>query len=255
MKRYQLTRSLFDAVHCLLANFRSDKLSRRLILGLLVCDVLLIAMHTVRGYAFWAEIGPPWLQDRRFNMNFERSYGEFFEYSKALLAAGLAMLTYFRLRQAIYIATACVLLIVLLDNALAGHENGGRFLSVALGLPAVGTGGAHETGELVFFLIEGVCILALFTVGLVRSEASHLGIGLVYVILVGLLGSLAVGLDALDSMLFGSAFFVQQVGIIIEDGGELVILTLLLGANFITARNGVGCLKKDQPACGPKTAA
>jgi hypothetical protein len=89
----------------------------------------------------------------------------------------------------------------------------------------------RHVGELGAFIVLGVLIVAVFTVGFRRSstEARHhalIGLGIV-----GLLAAFAVGVDALHALLSALVEVPREwddLFTLVEDGGETVSISLAL---------------------------
>lgn len=197
------------------------------LLGLLVVDALLIALHLSRGL-----VGEP--EDQAFNLSAELGNGEFLQQAKAvwivLMLLGLWLLS----RQAVLVAWAGVFAWAALDDALMLHERGGSW--IAEHTPAgAGTGEyANHLGEGLYFALAGIGVVTAVALAHRYSSAPArvLSWRLVVVAVVG--AFFAVGVDALQT-----PFYVNEPGGLgdvlltaVEDGGELAVLSVAVAVVF-----------------------
>ncbi len=205
----------------------------RVLVVCIVLDASLIAVHLFRAIA-GDVLGPEsLLRSERWSLLADRSIAEFYGYLKVLLAAACLIATWRSTRQAIYLSWAVVLTIVVMDDAFMVHENLGVWLSpfdpdqTIAGLPA------DHFGELVTWGLMGIVALAALYAGFRASipdesrwtlaiAASFAGL-IFFAVIVDIF---AVGLKGI----------VRGVGMI-EDGGELVMMSLMLFAAVTIMRN------------------
>lgn len=151
---------------------------------------------------------------------------EWFGHAKVAVTVGLLVVVAVRTGQAVFAAWAVLLALVVLDDALMLHEIWGARLAGAVDLPVVAGLRAQDTGELVVWAAMGLLPAVAVIVTHLRSDEStrrrSRRIGYLFAALL----VVAVLLDVLVVATGPSlASAVLALG---EDGGELVVMTLLL---------------------------
>ncbi|MGI9595868.1 MAG: hypothetical protein ACR2QK_06895 [Acidimicrobiales bacterium] len=190
--------------------------SLRLLVVLMAVDACFIVLHSTH-VRYDVPGSGLWLISR------DRGYPELFQYGKEATIVALLVALAARFRAPLYPAWAAVFTYLLIDDSAEVHETAGEALGEWLG---IGTRFGIEQRDLGQILVSGMAgAVLLGSVGLAylndRSPARRLSIQLL-VLVVGLafFGIVTDVIDAID--LFG----------LVEDGGEMFMLTLMLVAVF-----------------------
>lgn len=206
-----------------------DRTGRQVALLLGTTAVVLVGLHLYTvlslrdgGIADWT-IDPTWLRLDR-----DRSISEFFEYVATLAAALLILRAWWSTRQPIYLAVAVVFLVMAFDNALMLHEWTAITL-VDRGWLATpfGKAPAHARGELVFHAVAGGGLVVLAAIAFHRSGFRHRVRGLILLAPVGLAMGFGIGVDYVQALSGGRSWLRYALSVV-EDGGELLAIVLLL---------------------------
>jgi hypothetical protein len=194
-----------------------------LLLLLLSTDFAFIGIHLVYS-------STNWLSDPMYSLYRDRGYAELFQYVKLYWLVLLFGLLAAVRRQLIHLVWMVVFAAILIDDCFSLHEAHGFRLASAVGLePMLGLR-ARDIGEFLILTAAGATLLASLTAAYLRADAAErrlsrrvasLGMGLVFV------GGV---LDAVHAMVRGTRAAVP-VGVA-EDGGELVIVSLMLSVVF-----------------------
>jgi len=190
---------------------------------LLAADGVFVAVH------LWAAGARP--GHRLLSLEADNSYPELFQYLKFFWLALLLTLLAWRTRALGYLAWAALFLYLLLDDLLRLHEDGGAALAEAWQLPAVLGLRAKDLGELAVSAAAALVLLPAIALASYRGGAALRGLSRRLALPLVLLGLAGVGLDLLATAL-------QLVGLprlllgTLEDGGEMVIASLMLAAAF-----------------------
>jgi hypothetical protein len=166
------------------------------------------------------------LTDRRFSVSLERGFGEMFEYAKLTATASVLVWTAFRWHSWATGFWAVLLGYLVADNAFAVHERMGAVLARQLLLPRIGNMRPVDFGELCFLGLVGAvaaigfAAIMRFASSRVRRLTWQLGAGLFALAVFG------VGLDVVHRLV--SRTSLQSTAAVVEDGGELVVTSLLL---------------------------
>ena len=185
------------------------------LLMLLCADGVVVALHGMQvilrdaGSAHW--LASPW-----FNLGSDRGLGEAVEYLKFALCGAAAFMLRRRLGARIYTTVAALYAWGLADNALALHEWAGD--------RAVGAGIDDDLGELAALTLVAAVSLSLLLRQLPLSSREERAPALIYLALFGLFTLFAVALDAVHT------------AVVLEDGGELVTLSVHAAYSFALLR-------------------
>ncbi|MGW8481808.1 hypothetical protein ACWGJP_01620 [Microbacterium sp. NPDC055903] len=205
----------------------ADRHSAALLAMLVSIDLVLIACYVAQSL-----FGFP--GGFVFDLGADRGYGEFLQYAKwlwsALLLAALAVSA----RMPVAWAWMAACLYLLFDDAFLLHERAGwAFRDMVPG----GPGWAVHTGEILFIGLIGVLIVIGVTLTHRRTDAALRGISWVMAALMAGIALFGVVIDAIHHLLFPGpglrSFFTT-----IEDGGELLVLSLVVAFLFAAATGG-----------------
>lgn len=206
------------------------------LLFLLAADFVLIALYGVHGARLDGVLAEAIARDDGFKIHKDGGYAELFEYIKLSCAAlGLGWLAW-RERQVIYGIGALLLSFLLFDNALTWHEQVGVWGSEVLDSIGVVHVLAEEIVQAVFWIvIGGLFVLAGWRAsrrsdGKARYYARQIAWGIAGLALFGIV------FDVIHSaiVMVQQSRIINGVFAVIEDGGELVVLSWIC-AVVITA--------------------
>lgn len=191
----------------------------RLATAVFIGDLLLIAAHLLLVYT-------PLLTDGNFQLQREAGYAEWFQYLKFAAAIGLLWVTYRRHKQPLYLAGLLLFGFLLLDDAGQLHEKIGLWLAETAHLPALFALRARDLGELLFMVTSGLALLCLLLLAYQQSSAKTRP--LLQSLLPAIAGLAAVGIvgDMLHQM--ASRPWLRQLLLVVEDGGEILMGSVLL---------------------------
>lgn len=197
---------------------RPRGLSLVAIVALLTADLLLISFDVLLRNGV--------LSDPRFSISHEGGLGESLQYGKAATAALLLFGIAFHRRSVVILVWALVFAFVLGDDAGQLHENAGVYLGATLMLPEIGGLRPNHLGELLFFGAIGCVSAAAFLAAIRRGSRDDRAFSRRLVTGFALLAVFGVALDGLHSYLRRTQL--EEVLAVTEDGGEMIVLTLLL---------------------------
>jgi hypothetical protein len=196
------------------------------VLALMLCaDAVLLLLHLVNG-----QLGLPVV--RMLSITVDGGYAELFQYLKffwvCLLLAALCT------RTALSRTWPLVLLFayVLLDDSLQIHERLGTWLAAGWSFELPGALRAKDLGELMVSAAVGLTLLPLLVWaywGSGRSGRCHL---LDVMSLFVMLAGFGIGVDLLHMALLRDDGWGNLVFAMLEDGGEMVAASMLLGYCF-----------------------
>ncbi len=209
-----------------------DRDGKRILILLLMVDVALILLHTSHSY-----LGIP--KGGAFSIEWEMGHGEVFQYIKELWIASLLALRAMgrspvsRAARGLNLAWGLLFAYLLVDDSVKIHESLGELLAQNSGLSAwLGEGDrANSIGELGVNLMVAALFfgaIALFYRRCTKADRqisanlTRLLLGLVF---------FGIGIDLLHGLIGGS-YEVRVLWSILEDGGEMIVMSLIVGYVF-----------------------
>lgn len=190
------------------------------VLVILLCDVSFIAFDA---------IGGPGIPDA-LHVYREGGIPEWFQWLQ-LLASGVVLLILARRTVGLYFVWAGIFFYLLADDALMGHERvaghliRGLNLEHALKLPFP----AYTLIEVLYMAVVGVVVLLVLRhVDTRASSATARRYTIEGLVLLTVLVGFAGAGDFIGRVVFGGSHLSE----VVEDGGEMIVVTLLLGHAF-----------------------
>jgi hypothetical protein len=207
-------------------------LAMRLFFILLICgDLAFIGLNL-------AHLSGPWLPGERFSLETDGGLAEFYQYMKQFWIVLCMATVFIQRRQAPYLCWAGLFGFLLIDDAVRLHERAGHVLGQKLGLPAVFGLRPDDFGELlVAGLVAGTLVVAL-AVTLWRERGPALRISRDLFVLTVALGACGVVLDMVHVIAYFRAPAVSTLLALLEDGGEMLIVSALTAYAFHIVLSG-----------------
>lgn len=169
-----------------------------------------------------------------FDLALDRGYGEIFQYIKIVWAGLLVATLWARSRSFVFAGWTVAFAYLFVDDAFQLHEHVGWAVRDAVpGQP----GWAVHTGELAFLAAVGLVLLGVIAVGHTRATREERAVSAVLAGLTGLLVLVGLVLDAANHLVFTAPEF-RVPFTVVEDGGELVVMSLIVTAAFAVAHCG-----------------
>ena len=163
------------------------------------------------------------------NVSVDNGLAEFFQYAKALCAAGMMAAVAWRTRETIYLGWCLLFSYIFVDDAFLLHERGGRTFVKLFGIDSAFHLRAQDFGEAIVFGIAAiVCfgVIALACPGASRTARRR---SLVLAALIAALAGAGIALDFLGISL-SSAFLGGA-----EDFAEMLILSVTATVALVMA--------------------
>lgn len=191
----------------------------RLLAALFAFDLFFVLLHALH-------VATPWLPDRMFSLEQDHGYSELFQYTKEVATGWLLLRVARASRVPVHGALAAVLFYLVADDAFELHEALGARIVQRFGLVQAMHLRAADIGELLAGLTIAAGLLVLLALAWWRSGAAARVMAVDIGLLLGLLMFFGVFVDALHAAL--SALPIGEVFTVIEEGGELATLSVLL---------------------------
>ena len=199
-----------------------------LMLLLLCADAAFILLHLIN-----VETG--WLRGNRISLEDDGGPAELFQYLKEFWIVVCMVVAFTSTRHVVYLSWAFVFVFLLADDAGRIHEGVGGWLAQRYDLPAPFGLRAKDIGELLF--AGAIGLAAIGVVGLAvrlgteqcRRISRDLGLLVVALAVVGVL------VDMLHTIAYMERSLLAQVLLVVEDGGEMLVMSALTGYAFHVA--------------------
>jgi hypothetical protein len=213
-----------------LSSFREPGSSLLLML-LLAGDLVYIGFHCLH-------VLTPYFESWTFSIQRDAGYAEVFQYMKFLWIILLLMLIMRATRELHYGAWVLVFLYFLLDDSLQIHEKFGEALADHLNLTAPFNLRPQDIGELIVIALAGSFLLLVLVLSYWRGSPAFRRTTKDMVLLVLVLAVVGIGAD-MAQVAYPGEGIVDLILVIIEDGGELVVVSFMLWYFFLlTLRKG-----------------
>lgn len=195
-----------------------DLEKNKLLALLLLTDLVFILLHILYSYTGL-------LPSSLYSLARDRGYAEFFQYAKELWIAILLLVLALKQRQELYFSFSVLFFYFLFDDAFEFHERLGELLADWLSLqPAFGLR-AVDFGELLIYTLFGLLFLVAFALSFYLSDHKARSIGTALLGLVLFLAIFGVFMDMIEIVVSQPA--AAGVLRIIEDGGEMLVMSLI----------------------------
>ena len=222
--------------------FASDELRQQLSIGsgvsratsvllcLLVVDLAFVFLH----FLSLTDL----INDTLFSLERDRAYPERFQYVKILSIVILMLLVRKRADMIGFSGWSLLFLYLLIDDAFRLHETLGGYVATGLALsPAIGLR-AKDFGELIVSMSAGIFFLGLIAVSYLRGSGAFRQASNHLFLLVLALAFFGVFVDMLH-VAIDMGWKVSFVLGAVEDGGEMIIMTIIAWyALLISGRAG-----------------
>lgn len=211
---------------------KMEREGKRILVLLLMVDLALILLHTTHSY-----LGIP--KGGAFSIEWEMGHGEVFQYIKEFWIASLLALRAIprgrvsRAARGLNLAWGGLFAYLLADDSLKVHETLGELLARGVGLSAwLGEGDrANSLGEVAISLMVAALVfgaIALFYRQCTKTDR-QMSMNLTWLLL-GLV-FFGIGIDVIHGLI-GGIYEVRVLWSILEDGGEMIMMSLIVGYVF-----------------------
>ena len=193
---------------------------------LLTIDLFFVGLHLLRFWLLQEDFRLGLLSSGRFRVDVDRGFAESFQYLKLLLITGFLSFLWAKQKRLSYGAWAAVFAFAGLDDALRLHEGLGGRLVRALDIPAAFGLRGQDFGELLVWGSFGVVLLGFVLFSYLRAAPEERAFSKNLALLFGVFVLFGLGVDMLH-ILLGSSAIPQTFMAVLEDGGEMLSVSVL----------------------------
>lgn len=162
------------------------------------------------------------------SLNIDQSMPEAFQYVKELWIVLLLILTYIKRKEAVYLIWTFLFTFFLVDDFAGIHENLGGTISQGTALIPALDFISKDMGEFLGVAIIGLIFLGVFLVVFFRSKRKDRRASVTLGFLVSALLFFGIAVDLIHAAFRGSSMVIYEFLALVEDGGEMLVMTLIL---------------------------
>lgn len=202
------------------------------LLLLLAVDLIFMLIHAIHAWT-------PWMGGAHFSLESESGMAAQYQYIKQVWLAACVGLALIQTRNMVFFGWALIFAFLLLDDLLMIHERLGRLIAGSLALPALWGLRPNDLGEVAVAGAIGCAVVGFVVLAFRRGgdEARHLSADLLCLLVA--LAVFGVFFDVLHTIAYFRAPALAQAFSMIEDGGEMLVVSLITAYVFdITSNAG-----------------
>jgi len=210
-----------------LNKYISLDIAKKLLLKLFFIDLIFVVIHISVCLVYYLGYIENFGDYNFLVLTQDKSFAEIFQYFKYALFIGITIYLIIKEKSYAYISWILLFLFMLLDDSLSLHEFAGEYLAGKYNFQPKFELRAVDFGELIFMALAG--LIVLFTLGMTYFKSGAVFRKRTHSILflLGFLVLFGVGFDMLHEIL-GENLKVGFVIGLIEDGGEMIIVTIMV---------------------------
>lgn len=205
-------------------SFILNQTAKKMLWLLLAADFAFILMHV--GIVIYSRlINTSFSLDTPMSLEFDHGYSEIFQYIKEYWIALILVFVAVRTTSVLCLSWAGLFFYMLLDDAGEIRARFANFVSLQYNLPTLLGVRPIDLVELLISVVVGVSFLVLIAVSYRFSGAFSRSLSKQLTILLLTLAMFGVIADTLHSILIHTSF--NQLLVVIEDGGEMLVMSLI----------------------------
>jgi len=190
---------------------KTDKYKYKLLILLLLTDLFFIVLHISFG------------QSSLFSIERDMGFAETFQYIKEYWIVLMLLWIALKRRSVLFFVWSILFFFLLFDDALRFHESAGTLFAKYYNLKG---NWAQDIGQLAVSIVIGVIFFSIIGISHYLSKQKFRKISKHLAILILTLAFFGVFMDAVHS-LFKYRDVVNNLLLLIEDGGEMVVMSLI----------------------------
>lgn len=207
-------------------NHFNYKKANRFISVLIVFDLLFIITHVLFVYLIFKRVPFDWSISKVFQLNYDGGYPEIYQYLKYLFIILTLIYTMHTRKIYNYLSWFILFVLLLLDDAFQFHERFATWVAERFNYTSMFGLRPQDLGELTYIGLFGPFLLLFLILGYYygnkKIKKTYIDLGLLF----GLFLCFGIGIDMLHQLVGDNRFIVLFM-IILEDGGEMITLSLL----------------------------
>jgi len=207
----------------LVIGFKLDEFSKILLYLLVVTDIIFMIFHVLK---FVKIVDSP-----LFFISLDLGYAEVFQYIKEFWIVLLLLMLFKEKGKTVFLAWSFLFIYILLDDSLKIHETFGEYLANIFEFQSRFNLRAKDFGELGTSFLFGGFLFLFLVLSYIKSDVRGKIISSNLFILFVILIFFGVFIDMLGIIFHGRSI-VNHLFILIEDGGEMMIMSVIVAYLF-----------------------
>lgn len=186
---------------------------------------MLVAVDLIFILAHALHVWSPWMKGGQYSIESENGLAALYQYIKQVWLAACLALAFVQTRGRAFLGWTVLFAYLLVDDVLQLHERGGELLAAKFGFPLMFGLRPQDLGEIAVAAIIGCFAVALVTVAYRRGGSGARQLSADLMCLLAALAVFGVFFDTLHTMAYFEAPALAQAFALIEDGGEMLVIS------------------------------
>ena len=197
-----------------------------LLLILVAMDIIFVLGHAIVIYLIFIRVEFDWSISNMFMVDYDGGYPEIFQYIKYISIIIAIIYILYQKKEYNYLSWLLLFTLLLFDDALSFHEQFGGFVAERFNYKPMFGLRAQDLGELTYIALFGPLVLLALVLGYRNGNGKYKKTNLDLVLLFSLFLFFGIVIDMLH-VLFGDNRYTKLIMVLLEDGGEMLALSLL----------------------------
>lgn len=214
----------------------NSKRANKILAILLSIDLVFILAHVIFIFLIFKRVQFDWSISDSFMLNVDGTYPEIFQYFQYFVVILITTYLIKKRKRVGYVAWLILFTLLLLDDSLQFHEKFGTWISNKFNYSSMLGLRAQDLGELTYVVFFGLILLLFLVIGYVKGDEKYRKRNIDLSILFALFLFFGVAMDMIDELVEYNRY-TNLILIIIEDGGEMITLSLIVWYFFFLIFN------------------
>ena len=197
-----------------------------LLLILVAMDIIFVLGHALVIYLIFRRVEFDWSISNMLRVDYDGGYPEIFQYLKYILIIIAIIYIMYQKKEYNYLSWLLLFILLFFDDALRFHEYFGGLVSERFNYKPMFGLGTQDLGELTYVALFGPLVLLVLFLGYRNGNEKYKKTNLDLVLLFSLFLFFGIVIDMLH-VLFNDNRYTKLIMVLLEDGGEMLALSLL----------------------------
>ena len=189
-------------------------------------DIIFVLGHAIVIYLIFIRVEFDWSISNMFMVDYDGGYPEIFQYIKYISIIIAIIYILYQKKEYNYFSWLLLFTLLFFDDALSFHEQFGGFAAERFNYKPMFGLRAQDLGELTYIALFGPLVLLALVLGYLNGNGKYKKTNLDLVLLFSLFLFFGIVIDMLH-VLFGDNRYTKLIMVLLEDGGEMLALSLL----------------------------
>ena len=189
-------------------------------------DIIFVLGHALVIYLIFIRVEFDWSISNMFMVNYDGGFPEIFQYIKYISIITAIIYILYQKKEYNYFSWLLLFTLLFFDDALSFHEQFGGFAAERFNYKPMFGLRAQDLGELTYVALFGPLVLLALVLGYRNGNGKYKKTNLDLVLLFSLFLFFGIVIDMLH-VLFEDNRYTKLLMVLLEDGGEMLALSLL----------------------------